>query len=282
MAMRVDYPTENPTVGAIAGLIAHIMKDKAEGILAIAYLPDGVAYEVGAELLARISVMARENDIKTEEALVVFNGRFRSSLCQDLACCPIEGNAIPDTQSARITAELVADGKIVPPSSREELERDNTPTSEDYAEAVDRFKFRESIDEGQAYRKAGALAIADWLATGTQDPERLALVIASLEDIQVRDYALGLDIPAEKLRELCLLAPMGFRAPIASLTAGAFYEAGNGALANHFLDVALTDVPNYSLGVLLRRVFGAGWPPASFAEMRRELHPKVCEGIFGE
>jgi hypothetical protein len=25
----------------------------------------------------------------------------------------------------------------------------------------------------------------------------------------------------------------------------------------------------------------AGWPPQSFAQMRSELHPKVCAAIFG-
>ena len=37
----------------------------------------------------------------------------------------------------------------------------------------------------------------------------------------------------------------------------------------------------YSLALLLRRVFTAGWPPQSFSAMRAELHPKVVAGIFG-
>jgi hypothetical protein len=46
--------------------------------------------------------------------------------------------------------------------------------------------------------------------------------------------------------------------------------------------VTLSNVQDgYSLGTLLFRVFKAGWTPAGFAEMRKQLHPKVTEGIFG-
>ena len=41
-----------------------------------------------------------------------------------------------------------------------------------------------------------------------------------------------------------------------------------------------TDDPKYALTILLRRVFGSGWPAAAFAAMRMELHPKVTAGIF--
>jgi hypothetical protein len=77
------------------------------------------------------------------------------------------------------------------------------------------------------------------------------------------------------------MAPIGYVAPIASLFAALAYESGDGALAHRALDRALADSNGYALALLLRRVFTAGWPPESFAAMRRELHPKVCAGIFG-
>jgi hypothetical protein len=58
------------------------------------------------------------------------------------------------------------------------------------------------------------------------------------------------------------------------------YENGDGALAQKALDRAIEDDPSYPLAGLLRRVFNAGWPPESFAQMRRELHPKVVAAIF--
>jgi hypothetical protein len=76
-------------------------------------------------------------------------------------------------------------------------------------------------------------------------------------------------------------APTGFVAPVACLAAAIAYEYGDGALARAALDRAFTDAPTYSLALLLQRVFNAGWPPQSFAQMRGELHPKVCAAIFG-
>jgi hypothetical protein len=77
------------------------------------------------------------------------------------------------------------------------------------------------------------------------------------------------------------MAPVGQVAPVASLFAALAYESGDGALAHRALDRALADINGYALALLLRRVFTAGWPPQSFAAMRRELHPKVSSGIFG-
>jgi hypothetical protein len=82
-------------------------------------------------------------------------------------------------------------------------------------------------------------------------------------------------------RELLLIAPRGFVAPIASIFAALAYERGEGALAHKALDRALADDERYSLALLLRRVFTAGWPPQSFSAMRAQLHPKVVAAIFG-
>ena len=51
-------------------------------------------------------------------------------------------------------------------------------------------------------------------------------------------------------------------------------------MAYRALDRATEDEPKYVLTILLRRVFGSGWPAAAFAAMRMELHPKVTAGIF--
>ena len=142
-------------------------------------------------------------------------------------------------------------------------------------------------------QRDGATAVIDLageFASGRigQDLELTARVIGRLRDIQVRDFALGshdeenFDAYFQMWRHLMRIAPKGYIAPIASLCAALAYESGDGALAHRALDRALEDANGYSLALLLRRVFTAGWPPASFAAMRRELHPKVCAGIFGE
>jgi hypothetical protein len=143
-------------------------------------------------------------------------------------------------------------------------------------------------------QRDGATAIID-LATqyllGACDLEghqRLcAHVVGRLSDIQVRDFALGshtsetADTYYLMWRDLLLVAPRGFVAPVACLYASMAYERGEDAVAHNALDRALIDDPGYSLAQLLRRVFIAGWPAESFSAMRRELHPKVVAGIFG-
>jgi hypothetical protein len=59
------------------------------------------------------------------------------------------------------------------------------------------------------------------------------------------------------------------------------YETGESDLAHMALDKAFSDLPAYPLGLLLRRVFQAAWPADSFAQMRAQLHPKICATLFG-
>ena len=83
-------------------------------------------------------------------------------------------------------------------------------------------------------------------------------------------------------RELLRIAPPGFISPIACIVAAMAYESGDGALAQKAVDRAIEDGESYPLAGLLRRVFNAGWPPQSFAQMRADLHPRVVATIFNE
>lgn len=119
------------------------------------------------------------------------------------------------------------------------------------------------------------------------DTDLIAHVLGRLSDIQVRDFALGCH--NEDTREtyfqmwehLLAIAPAGFIAPVACLLATLAYERADLLLANKALDRATQDDPQYSLAMLLRRVFSSNWPPAAFAAMRADLHPKVSAAIFG-
>jgi hypothetical protein len=77
------------------------------------------------------------------------------------------------------------------------------------------------------------------------------------------------------------IMPRGYRAPFAVLYASLMYECGDGAIANCALDIAIKDQDDYSMASLLRRAFTSGWPPEAFDQMRKELHPKICQAIFG-
>jgi hypothetical protein len=118
------------------------------------------------------------------------------------------------------------------------------------------------------------------------DVELMSQVIGRLSDIQVRDFAMGthnaetFDTYWNMWLYLLRIAPTAFVAPVACLFATLAYERGDNELAYRALDRATVDDPKYALTILLRRVFGSGWPAPAFAAMRLELHPKVTAGIF--
>jgi len=153
-----------------------------------------------------------------------------------------------------------------------------------------------SIEPGSAnqnyLQRDGATAIVDLMCEyqegrESEDTDLMARVLGRLSDVQVRDFALGahsdetLESYWNMWSQLLRIAPSGFIAPIACIYSSLAYEKGERTQAMEALDKALDDDPTYVLAPLLRRVFRAGWPPMTFAAMRRELHPKVCKVIFG-
>jgi len=143
-------------------------------------------------------------------------------------------------------------------------------------------------NQEQSVQRVGARLVEQYFASSSteQDAEVVVNVLYYLTDIQVRDYALGLidtsksDTFIPALAHLIEVAPTDteyISAP-AALLAQLYYEMGD--TDNAYLTLSNAQ-HNYSLAVLLRRVFGSGWPAPAFAAMRAELHPKVTAGIFG-
>jgi uncharacterized protein YbdZ (MbtH family) len=139
-------------------------------------------------------------------------------------------------------------------------------------------------------QRAGAEMVEAFFNTHQEgdnvDAPTTAQLLYYLTDIQVRDYVLGLLDPSNPVPYLTALNFLLEEAPTdtiyisapAALLAVMHYELDNP-------DAAFTVLSNaqdgYSLAMLLYRVFKSGWMPSSFADMRKELHPKVTEGIFG-
>jgi hypothetical protein len=164
-------------------------------------------------------------------------------------------------------------------------------TDPEFIESVNTFALRPDMADLTLLQRDGATAVIDlsmqFADRGYQcDVELLSQVLGRLSDIQVRDFALGthnektFDIYWNMWLYLLRVAPVGFVAPVACLFATLAYERGDSELAYRALDRATEDDSKYSLTILLRRVFGSGWPAAAFAAMRVELHPKVTAGIF--
>lgn len=299
MAMRVDYPNVEAvdSTDAFDALVYHLVREGAEGALVVAYVPNGRSD--GEKILESISLALTRAEIPIRESLLITNGRWRSVLCGDEECCPVQGNELPEISSSRVAVEQVADGRPMPYGNREGMADSIAPlplaSDPDFIAAVEQSRIDPDSDQLQSAQRIGALAVLDLasrfiagtLGRDIADDQKLSSqVLGSLCDIQVRDFALGshdeisIEIYWTLWRYLVRIAPAGFVAPVASLLAALSYEKGEGALAQRCLDRALADDPSYSLAALLRRVFSAGWPPESFGAMRRDLHPKVCAGIF--
>ena len=175
----------------------------------------------------------------------------------------------------------------------EELEIASLPlaSDKDFVALVTSFSVDPDSPDLSFMQRDGATAVID-LATEFEkygvasNPDLIARVIGRLSDIQVRDFALGtlneqtFDTYWNMWLYLLRVAPLGFIAPVACLFATLAYERADSELAYRALDRATADDPKYALTILLRRVFGSGWPAAAFAAMRMELHPKVTAGIF--
>jgi hypothetical protein len=292
MAMRVDMPTDIAPESYDL-LASHFQREAADAALIVAYVdsqgdPEAVLINTSAALLrAGISI---------KESLIVSDGRYRSMLCHDSECCPPLGSPIPDIDSSRIAAEHVIAGHPMPFANVSGLVQSiaalPSAMQESWQSEVRAFWIESDSESLLDLQRDGATAVIDLageyaLGRGAEDRELAARVIGRISDIQVRDYALGshndetADAYWQMWRELLLIAPRGFVAPIASIFAALAYERGEGALAHKALDRALADDERYSLALLLRRVFTAGWPPQSFSAMRAQLHPKVVAAIFG-
>jgi hypothetical protein len=292
MAMRVDMPTDIAPESYDL-LASHFQREAADAALIVAYVdsetdPEPVLINTSAALLrAGISI---------KESLIVFDGRYRSMLCHDSECCPPLGSPIPDIDSSRIAAEHVIAGHPMPFANVSGLVQSiaalPSAMQESWQSEVRTFWIESDSENLLDLQRDGATAVIDLAGEyaqgrGAEDRELVARVIGRISDIQVRDYALGshneetADAYWQMWRELLLIAPRGFVAPIASIFAALAYERGEGALAHKALDRALADDERYSLALLLRRVFTAGWPPQSFSAMRAQLHPKVVAAIFG-
>lgn len=292
MAMRIDFP-EDFDCDQIDNLVSHLEKDCAESALLVAYLPKHISE--CESLIETIKDALLLRNINLREAIVVREGRWRSSICTDSECCPLEGSPLPVLSDSRIAAEQVALGNPLPFQDINELVESISQISADpdLLEVINSVPTIDYDDDPRLLQREGAEAVMDLVnefETGgiSKNQELIALVLVRLHDLQVRDFALGsicsenIDLYWNLWRWLLRIAPSGYIAPVATLFASTSYEKGEGALAQRALDRAQSDDDKYPLAKLLRQVFNAGWPPETFATMRADLHPKICDALFSE
>jgi hypothetical protein len=292
LAMRIDLPTQLES-DQIDLLAHHFLQEESEAALLVAYMPE--SRDDGDSVLISLGAGLIRNGVDIQESIVVQSGRYRSIICRDLTCCPSAGKVMPEIEKSEIAAEHVVAGIPMPYDDIsqliETLSADPLALTLTWASEVSTYAFEEGDPSVIELRRDGVetmdLLLDEYrMGYGATNRLLVARMIGRMNDLQVRDYALGVhtedtyDLYFTMWRELLRFAPEGYVAPIACIVAAMAYEGGDGALAQRALDRALEDDEQYPLAALLRRVFNAGWPPESFASMRRELHPKVIASIF--
>ena len=147
-------------------------------------------------------------------------------------------------------------------------------------------QFEEGSPEQQYAARHAEAYFRNWEKLTNEDDEFVAVtanVINSLRDLQVRDYMMGIvsEIPNSRmvLEFLTGVSPSDYADPSIVLLSVVYYENDEPVKAMETVSKA---TEQYPLAQLLKRVYGAGWPKESFAQMRGELHPKVIKVIFGE
>ena len=124
--------------------------------------------------------------------------------------------------------------------------------------------------------------------TQLKDVDLEKVIFAVNEDLQVRDWLIGIPITWSVEEGIKFTQYMAIQAtpedsvPFTTVQAQFYYELGDNEKASKLIEYSLKMNSDYSLAQLLRRVVQAQWPVASFKIMREELHPKVVESCYGE
>jgi tetratricopeptide (TPR) repeat protein len=158
-------------------------------------------------------------------------------------------------------------------------------TTEEVLAAIDSFTKEYDVNNAEQ-NKSIALNVyeqidrfAEGIAPTAQEIAQLTVAIN--EHIQVRDFLLGIAKERDVNHVGSWAAYVGNRTPrlydvpMATILSSLYFSEGDEEQANHYLGVALEINPEYSLAVLLNRVYQSGWAPKGFSSMRNDLHDLV-------
>lgn len=111
------------------------------------------------------------------------------------------------------------------------------------------------------------------------------VAVACGEYLQIRDFLMGVRTekhPAQVALYLNLLKEVlddKHAVPFATVLSSYLYQFDMSEEAQKELNIALTIEPDYSLAVLLKRVYDAQWPSFMMEQMASDLHQQVLAVI---
>jgi len=299
VSLRADLPPDEPddadvqALSTSIGALAHVGASEA-----IVVVMPGLAGQTWSEVIgdvlpygmfaAELEDLLRSHGVGIRDAVCIVGERVASYLCEDLACCPREGRAVPPHERDRVLAALVGSGSA-PLATRADLEAILAPRPVD--DPV-RRAVRRARDGVLLRMPVGAVAqvcgfvtdVARWGARPRSGValQRLACAAALLlERVPVRDLLLReltvtpdhevLQAARSVLVEAVRCAEGTEVAPPAAALAVLAWACGDGALARIAAERALDADPAYSLADLVRSALDRGLPPSTWTEAMRSI-----------
>lgn len=256
LTVRCDLPDPALEDALVDDLVRRVRLSGAERTY-VAVCTD----EAGPAPRSRLVARLHELPAALLDVLLVRDGRWRSLLCRDDACCPPGGLPLPEQAPALtlVRAQAALQGRAVLPDRAALVTALQPPVlpSEGLAalrQAEDRLS-QEVADAGRAAcRRRLVQALRRALHTGRGTPE-LAL---ALHDVMVRDEVLTWVLRREErlyslLLDLARTTPAPYDAPACTCLAWVAYQRGDGAAAQVALDRALATDAEYGLARLLQQ-----------------------------
>ncbi len=251
------------------------------------------------ELVDTIRRRCEKASIRIRDVLCVADGRWWSSLCRDLTCCPPEGKPLagPDgaSGSSLVDATAVSAGLTALPDRqalRATLEPPAPWSHEATEQAMDRIGddlVAGLADGRQTEVEDGLIELIDDLVdrfagrTPKLDDDEVARVALGLHLLEVRDTVITwtLDDDADALQRLLVevvrRTPAPTHVPAASVLAWGAYGKGNGGLAGVALELVSESDPEYSLARLVDHSLQHGIHPDLLRTATRQTVQELAE-----
>jgi hypothetical protein len=285
LTMRFDLPPADCDEHFADEVATRLAADDAShGLVACCTVQHGDSPDLPrAELIEHIRDAVKARDIALLDALLIRDGRWWSYLCDDLACCPVDGTVVEDATDVAAAHAMV--GRALLPDRAaliESIQPVGVLARESMEQTLDRLgaQIAERFLGGEITAvRAETVALVGRLADRYADPatatlldDEAARVIVGLIDVLGRDEVLtssigrDLDVMQALFIDICRRAIPPADAPSCTVLAWLAYASGNGGLANVALERAFASEPDYSLAQLLRDALHQQVPPRLLRE----------------
>jgi hypothetical protein len=285
LTMRLDMPQvrDDAVWPAVSRAFLPGVRN-ADADEAVLVLLDGDEQSADA-LAGALSADLDDNGVGMRDVLVVREGRYRSILCDDVACCPPQGALVPTTGAA--TAAAAVTGQVIA-ASRDELRAEFAPPQpEDGQRAATAFAlmvssaWHGSLDdcatEFPGYLDEASTAAAEGCLSLEQAVRLACLVRVGEYRDQAYLHLVEGDIDHHRAMwgSVCRQLPREHTVVPHVMLALAAYLQGEGALATVALEAAEQVNAEHASVRLLSDVIAAGIPPREVrAALARCMAPR--------